>query len=84
MNAAARLLGVEAAPHSLDDVVDRPGEAAPQLDDQAFFPLARRGGQPMWAGGTIGDILAALPPATWAMIPSSRAIAVLEERLCRI
>jgi hypothetical protein len=48
VNAAARQLGVEAAPHC--------------PDDQAFFPFARRDSQPMWAGRTIGDILAASPP----------------------
>jgi hypothetical protein len=43
VNAAARQLGVEAAPHGLEDVVQRQGEAASQLDDQAFFPCRHRG-----------------------------------------
>jgi len=31
------------------------GQAAPQADDPAFFPFDHHGGQPMRAGGTIGD-----------------------------
>jgi hypothetical protein len=61
VNAAARQLGVEAAPHRLDDVVERQGEAAPQFDDQAFFPLTDRGGQAMRAGRAVGDVLAGSP-----------------------
>jgi hypothetical protein len=54
-------LGVEAAPHGFENVVERQGEAAPQRDDQAFLPCRHRGGQPLRAGGTVGDILAASP-----------------------
>ena len=39
VDGAARQLGVDAAPHRLDDVVERQGEAAAQLDDQGFFPI---------------------------------------------
>ncbi len=61
VNAAARQFGVEAAPHHFDDVVERQGETAAQLDDQAFFPFTDRGGQAMRAGRTVGDILTDLP-----------------------
>ena len=39
VDGAARQLGIEAAPHRLDDVVERQGEAAAQLDHQGFFPF---------------------------------------------
>ena len=41
VNSAARQRGIDAAPHRLGDVVERQGEAAPQLDDQGFFPCVR-------------------------------------------
>jgi hypothetical protein len=43
MDAAARQVGVEAAPHRLDDVVERQREALAQLNDQGFFPFTDRG-----------------------------------------
>src|SRR5215469_11987264 len=61
VNAAARQLGVEAAAHRLDDVIERQGKATAQLDDQAFFPWADRGGQSMRAGRAVGDVLAGFP-----------------------
>jgi len=61
VNAAARQLGIEAAAHRLDDVIERQGKATAQLDDQAFFPWADRGGQPMRAGRAVGDVLAGFP-----------------------
>jgi len=54
-------LGLRQAPHRLDDVVERQRQAAAQLDDQGFFPLADRGGQPMRAGRAVGDIGAGFP-----------------------
>jgi hypothetical protein len=39
VNAAARQLGIEAAAHRLDDVIERQGKATARLDDQAFFPI---------------------------------------------
>ena len=61
VNTAARQLGVEAAPHRLEDVIERQGEAAPQLDDQSFFPFTDRGGQAMRAGRAIAHVVAAFP-----------------------
>ena len=49
VHAAARQLRVKAAPHRLDDVVERQRQAAAQLEDQGFFPsvivVARRCGR---------------------------------------
>jgi hypothetical protein len=61
MDAAARQVGVEAAPHRLDDVVERQRQALAQLDDQGFFPLADRSSQPMRAGRPVGDVGAGFP-----------------------
>jgi len=61
VNGAARQLGVDASPHRLDDVVERQRQAAAQFDDQGFFPFSHRGGQAMRPGGSIDDLLAALP-----------------------
>ena len=61
VNAAARQLWIDAAPHRLDDVVERQGKAAAQLDNQGFFPLGQRGGQPMRAGRAIDHILTVFP-----------------------
>jgi len=39
----------------------RQREAAPQLEDQAFFPCRDRGGQAMRAGRAVGGVLAGFP-----------------------
>ena len=41
MDAAARQLRIEAAPQGFDDIVERQGEAAAQLDDQSFLAVVR-------------------------------------------
>ena len=85
VHAAARQLRVDAAPHRLDDVVERQRQAAAQLEDQGFFPIADRGGQPMRPGRAIGDLWRAFQRATvrgW--MPSSRANTALEAVLCWI
>lgn len=61
VHAATRQLRVEAAPHRLDDVVERQHEAAAELDDQGFFPGSDRSGQAMWAGRAVGDVAAGFP-----------------------
>jgi hypothetical protein len=61
LDAAARQLGVEAAPHRLDNVVERQHEAAAQLDDQGLSPGGDRGGQAMRAGRAVGDVAAGFP-----------------------
>jgi hypothetical protein len=73
MNAAARQVGVEAAPHRLDDAVERQRQAAPQLDDQGFFPLTDRGGQPMRAGRPAGNIAAGFPARDGARMDAELA-----------
>ena len=61
VNPAARQFGVHAAPHRLEDVVERQGQAAAQLEDQGFLPWADRGGQPMRSGRTIDHVRAGFP-----------------------
>ena len=61
VDGAARQLLIDAAPHRFDDVVERQGKAAAQLDDQAFFPLGHRRGQPMRTGRAIDHILTVFP-----------------------
>jgi hypothetical protein len=79
-NGAARQLGVDAALHRLDDVVERQGEAAAQLDDQAFFPFGHRGGQAMWTGRSIDHVLTVFPARATVRLwmPNSRASALVE------
>jgi hypothetical protein len=77
VDGAARQRGIDAAPHRLGDVVERQGEAAAQLDDQSFFPIRHRGGQPMRAGQAIEHLVALLParhgPAVDAQFTGQRA-----------
>jgi len=61
VHAAARQLGVEAAPHRLDDVIKRQRQAAAQFEDQGLFPIADRRRHAMRAGRTVDDIGAGFP-----------------------
>ena len=73
VNGAARQFGVDAAPHRLDDVVERQSEAAPQLDHQGFFPISQGGAQPMRAGRSIDEVLTALPARHGAAVDAEFA-----------
>ncbi len=73
VNGAARQFGVDAAPHRLDDVVERQSEAAPQLDHQGFFPIGQGGAQPMRAGRSIDEVLTALPARHGAAVDAEFA-----------
>ena len=68
VGGAARQLRIEAASHRLDDVVERQGEAAAQLDHQGFFPFPQRGVQPVRPGGAVGHLLAGFPPGHGAAV----------------
>jgi hypothetical protein len=61
VHAAARQLGVEAAPHRLDDVIKRQRQAVAQFEDQGLFPIADRRRHAMRAGRTVDDIGAGFP-----------------------
>ena len=56
VHAAARQLRINAAPHRLDDVVERQRQAVAPLEDQSLFPSGDRGGQAMRAGRAVGGI----------------------------
>ena len=79
VHAAARQLRVEAAPHRLDDVVERQDEAAAQLDD--LIGVARRCGR-VERSATSGRAFQRATVRGW--IPSSRASAACEAVLCWI
>ncbi len=61
------------APHRLDDVVERQGEAAAQLDHQGFFPLRHRRAQPVRPGRAVGDVVAGFPPGDGAAVDAEFA-----------
>jgi hypothetical protein len=73
VDGAARQLGVEAAPHHLDNVVERHGEAAAQLDHQGFFPRRQRGVQPVRPGRAVDDIRAGFPARNRAAVDAEFA-----------
>ena len=73
VDGAARQLLIDAAPHRFDDVVERQGKAAAQLDDQAFFPLGHRRGQPMRTGRAIDHILTVFPAGYGAAMDAELA-----------
>jgi hypothetical protein len=61
VDAAARQLGVEAAPEHFDDIVERQSEASAQLDRQALLLGGQRCGDAVRAMGTVVDVAAAAP-----------------------
>src|SRR5712691_4926536 len=61
VDGAARQGGIETAAHRFDDVVERQGEGAAQLDAQRLFPIGHRGGQPMRHMRAVMDLAAAAP-----------------------
>jgi hypothetical protein len=61
MNGAARELGVEAAMHHLDDVVERQRKPGPQFANQRLLHRGKADCQALGSMGTIGDRVAAAP-----------------------
>ncbi len=73
VDGAARQLGVDTAPHRLDDVIKRQGEAAAQLDRQGFFPLRHGSVRPVRPGRAVGHLRAGFPPRHSAAVNAELA-----------
>jgi hypothetical protein len=63
VDGAARQRGINAAAQDLDNVVERQGEAGPQLADQLLFERRQANRQPFGGVGGIGDGRASAPAA---------------------
>lgn len=61
VNGAAGEGWIEASAHGLNDVIERQGEAAAQLDDQIFLALGDRGADAVRAMRSVGCIGAGFP-----------------------
>ena len=73
VDGAARQLGIEAASHRFDNVVERQGEAAAQLHNQGLLPRRHGGVQPVPARRVVGRVLAGFPPRHGAVVDAEFA-----------